>query len=1105
MRKHRVDGKLAAAGWPLASDARSRAGADKETLGFAPPVVDAGLVEALTGAYETLIKRQRTASAAFVRWSSPHRRAHEFAWVDAGEETLISSGRELRVPSSSPIYDALNKMMATIELNPYERELLYGYPYVIGHRDGKPIRAPVLTIPVSINAVSGELVIRPEDELVRFNSLPYRSEFDSAAHELALARLIEATPEYPVSPAALASFCAELARQMKVETRGQLDGRLDEPPGQPRSGSWLALVDHAACFVAPKTSYFVASDLREIGSAGGDTVATTALGVLIGERGNEPTSDVFGDSRNVFFPFISNPSQRRVAHLVDEPSNRIIVVEGPPGTGKSLTIANVAAHLVAKGNRVLISSQKDQALHVVDDLLRQLGMPQLPMTLLRQDRESKKELRERLAAIEKTRAAQETERELTREVAEHERLAQASTAVDEELTEALVVEHVIVEAEKRLGETQTMLQRWGARRNLRRAHKAANRRAPRASDAVGDETTAMRRQLLLQSLSLLEVSAEHRVGEASRNARNEIAAFSKLLGRNQSSYRNFSIFDRMKGEPDRCQMLLSILPCWIMTPDDVARLFPCQPGLFDVVIVDEASQCDLPSMTPILYRAKQAIIAGDSNQMQARRFAFTSEQVAIQAWHEWGVSRFDPDRWLDPTKIDLLELTSIRKDEEVFLDEHFRSLPPIIAFSNERWYGDRLRVMRDLDDQRFGEPGAPTIQMHRIEEGRVNPGTQENHAEARALVARLKEHLSDPGYAGASFGAICLFEEQMRLLSDLVAEEIDEDERIAHDLVVVNPDGFQGDERDVIYYSLSYDADGMGQAALSARQADYKHVQGMLNVAFTRGRDELHVFHSAPVEEFGMASGRGAIRDWLEHCRASQEAVGTIPHASGVARTDSEFEAQVLQALAACGIEGIAQYPSCGFFIDIVARQDSSRVAIECDGEIWHLDEHGELRPEDVVRQEILERAGWTVLRIPYRRWLTDPDEQIARVVSALAEAEKEEEEVELVATATNAQLAVSSYEAAVVTALKAGNRDHEAVLRAARAELGFARLGSRVRWSIEQAVKALERRKLVVVEDGELFLNEEGRSAVLPAIPKRGVTAALPRRRSRRRYRRYY
>ena len=135
-----------------------------------------------------------------------------------------------------------------------------------------------------------------------------------------------------------------------------------------------------------------------------------------------------------------------------------------------------------------------------------------------------------------------------------------------------------------------------------------------------------------------------------------------------------------------------------------------------------------------------------------------------------------------------------------------------------------------------------------------------------SLVTQLHQMLRHPGYSEASFGVICLFEEQMRLVNDLVAEQIPDELRSSHDLVVVNPDGFQGDERDIILYSLSFDANVMTQQQLSARQADREHIQGMLNVAFTRARDEIHIFHSADASDFGMTSGSGAIKDWLEYC-----------------------------------------------------------------------------------------------------------------------------------------------------------------------------------------------------------------------------------------------
>jgi very-short-patch-repair endonuclease len=358
--------------------------------------------------------------------------------------------------------------------------------------------------------------------------------------------------------------------------------------------------------------------------------------------------------------------------------------------------------------------------------------------------------------------------------------------------------------------------------------------------------------------------------------------------------------------------------------------------------------------------------------------------------------------------------------------------------------------------------------------------------------------MEHPGYTNASFGVICLFEEQVSLVQDIVTEQIEEELRDAHELVVVNPDGFQGDERDVVLYSLSFDATNMEQAALSARQADRPHIQGMLNVAFTRAREEMHIFHTAPIDEFGMASGHGTIRDWLEHCAKIQETTFD-PTSMSTANAQSEFEVQVIQSLRTQGLKVIPQYPSCGFSIDIVVEREGRRLAIECDGEIYHLDEHGELRMEDVQRQEILERAGWQVLRIPYRGWRMDPATQLSRVGRALAAVtEPEPSSASPPARAATdgiatRSLSVNSYEAAVLHALRGGAHERNEVLQAARVHLGRTRLGSQIKRSLETAIRSLQQRKLVSSDDSELFASEEGRTASLSSY-KPGVSSGRKR-----------
>ena len=224
----------------------------------------------------------------------------------------------------------------------------------------------------------------------------------------------------------------------------------------------------------------------------------------------------------------------------------------------------------------------------------------------------------------------------------------------------------------------------------------------------------------------------------------------------------------------------------------------------------------------------------------------------------------------------LLNLVGIQAEEDCLLDEHFRSLPPIIEFSNDRWYGGQLRIMTDVANKR--------VRLART--SRSSSCTTSKRAGSRAASRRTSSRprcssstwptwSTDPDYDGASIGVLCLFEEQVALINEMVTATIDPEEWEEHDIVVVNPDGFQGDERDVILYSLSWDNDVMPRAALSARQMDTAHIQGMLNVAFTRARDEIHVFHSAPIDTFTMAGDRpGAIGAWLEHCASVQSEGG---------------------------------------------------------------------------------------------------------------------------------------------------------------------------------------------------------------------------------------
>lgn len=1091
-----------------------------------------GLLSALARVYGDVLRRQGRTTTPFVRWSKVTGRAHEFAWLGRLEtcEALLHGRGPLRVRRNNALFDAVQKMHATATLNPYEREVLYGYPYVIGRRDGETVRGPLLTMAVRIEVEGDGFLVHAADDVVHVNALPFKAEGDLEVHEQKIGRVIDATPAFPLDATGLERLAEALTREFRYVQRGDaaLDGRLVAPPAEPRGsadqGLWL--VDQAALFIAPKTSYFLASDLDRIGAAGG-MVQTSALALLLGGPGGEAQVDLDDarvDGARLFFPFPSNRSQRRAALLVEDSTTRVVRVEGPPGTGKSLTIANLACHLAATGKTVLISSQKDKALEVVDAKLRELGVAELPMTLLHRDRESKKDLLRRLERIKKERSQQEVGQLFQTIATRFGTEADAMVADAREYAQAIACEEGLERAHRAL------LESGGLRRLVRQARFwhtrwKVSREPSRTTDAVAEAASARRMKLVELAVEALQLGRELAVSTASREERAGLRELAAVLKRDQTQVKNFSLFDRLKGNPDRAAMLLKLLPVWIMTPDDVARLFPCAPGLFDVVIVDEASQVDLPSVTPVAYRGKKLVIFGDSKQMQPRRFAFMSQDVTRQAWQQQAMDRLDAERWLHPSEQSLLTLATVRAEEEALLDEHFRSLPPIIRFSNERWYDARLRIMTDERHKRFGRPDQPILQLHHVGNGVITNGAQENEAEAQVLVDFLDRLVVDPDYDGATIGVMCLFEEQVALVQDLVAERIPPEEWEDHALVVINPDGFQGDERDVILYSLSYDANVMLQAAISQRMSDQAHVQGMLNVAFTRARDEVHVFHSAPIEAFTFADGRpGALTDWFRHCAQVQATPRVTLAGSRLGKVDSQFEADVAAALRDCGLRVLHQYPACGFNVDLVAEReaDGVRVAVECDGERYHLDEHGLLRTEDIERQAILERAGWRVVRIPYRKWLADPRAEVARVVTVLDDLTSAEEDdgateangndratsetvlavpvlprpaVVTPTTGGGKREWVSREQAALLETLKEGRSAEEDVFLRVRDLLGSQRLTQNLRRTLQLASSDLARRKLVAIEDGEYFVLPAGREAEL-------VIRAVVRASQRRRYR---
>jgi len=457
-------------------------------------------------------------------------------------------------------------------------------------------------------------------------------------------------------------------------------------------------------------------------------------------------------------------------------------------------------------------------------------------------------------------------------------------------------------------------------------------------------------------------------GLEDNSCRQELLRLRKLLGKKTLTDSLIKLRDQID-----YRALLRVVPGWVCSINDAARLFPPSAGLFDVIIIDEASQCPQTVLLPLAIRAKQLVVVGDEKQLRPS-FGMFIPEAQVQALKETHEIAHHPLGLFVEGRSSLLELASFRSSKPVFLDEHFRCEPAIIHWSNDRFYRNRLKV---LTHRRAGGITRP-LQLRQVPDADEDRDEKVNRVEADAVVREVRRLVEHPPVPDATIGVISPFRAQADLLQGLLEREFrsDPEKLDKHEIIASTADGFQGDERDVILYSFR-----QGPSSTPNSIGMLERQEERFNVAFTRPRRLGISFISSPIERFPKG---GVSRSWLHHTLNVQNGKFGEAGPAGTDHFDSDFERQVCGRLRDRGLTVTTQVPCGNFRIDLGLRDSDGRVlAVECDGS-WKHDAFGNLKPEDYQRQDLIERAGWTVHRISGRRYLLDPVREIDRVLEVL-------------------------------------------------------------------------------------------------------------------------
>ncbi len=422
---------------------------------------------------------------------------------------------------------------------------------------------------------------------------------------------------------------------------------------------------------------------------------------------------------------------------------------------------------------------------------------------------------------------------------------------------------------------------------------------------------------------------------------------------------------------------LEVVPLWACSSLSVRSRLPLVAGAFDLVVIDEASQCDIPSSIPLLFRARRSMVVGDPQQLQHVAHLDREGERRIRERHGVQDERFGT--YLHSSNSVWNPSAAVARQaggSTHLLREHWRCHPAIADYVSNLFYAGELRVRTPIEQSPPVVRG--TRRLRGIEWTQVPGGSSSTPGGSRfwqpqidAIVDEL-ERVAKTGFDG-TVGVVTPFRAHADRIRDAVAARMPADRLKAWRFESQTADGFQGDERDLILLGLVGGPDPSDVPNFYARD------RNRFNVAVSRARGLLHVFGDRDwAASCGLETLTRLVDAWSAWQAKQQQPV----------RTDligPVWEPRLADALRTAGLDFHQQYPACGFYLDFAFLREGLKLAVEVDGETYHRDAKGNLRVEDARRDQMLGAAGWRVQRFWVYELRDDMEKCVERIRSLLA------------------------------------------------------------------------------------------------------------------------
>lgn len=725
----------------------------------------------------------------------------------------------------------------------------------------------------------------------------------------------------------------------------------------------IGIFEHAGIFVTNKSNFtqglrYELNRLLNLGSCFDNTV----LKYFFNKNKTELRNNNFS-----IFPlnevYELNKEQKEAVYSAFK--NNITVIQGPPGTGKSQVVASIIINAVLKNEKVLLASFSNKAVEVVEEKLNKLSKKPFILRLGKRN-DLRTALNDYLNWVLNSSYSQDKIIELNEFVDELNYQSEQKEKIEKQKVKLI---------EKR-NDIEKLLKRIKRFKNYEILIKKLSLNSSiKKHELLNPKNLLITKYLKKLSIIQKEKSLEELLIEQAKidfEYKNTCIEFLKCwieslpsrlnLAQKKTLHRFASILIEMSGARLTTSTyrelineklflmkgIVEFLNAWCVTSLSANGELPLIEGFFDLLIIDEASQCDIPSAIPLLFRAKRVIVLGDPRQLQ-HIDALGNRQRVLFNQNGLGSDKENNIYMYSNSFLDLA--FQITKSESIKLREHFRSHYDIIQFSNKTWYDNTLIISTDYN--MLNPCPIENKSYHAIEwidvQGEIiqkNNSSALIMAEAEKVIDILDNLINKNNFNG-EIGIITPFRLQANMISELFNKSnkfsLDVKKRVIIDTIVK----YQGDEKDIIIYSAMI-SKNMPKGVLYY----HKEVGNLLNVAITRARAKLIIIGDSSVCINYPELNISKLKSYKENIELVIEK-----------KIETEEEQILYRAMLENHLIPIPQYIIDQYRLDFALFTKDKKIDIEVDGINTHIDINGDQLKRDIIRTRRLQKQGWVVLR----------------------------------------------------------------------------------------------------------------------------------------------